>query len=241
MEPDFYQEYKNLPVPELVKVARTPSEYLPEAVAAAQRVLIERGITKEEIATEEWALAQKEIADGLRRGRLRDYREWIGELFGREKLTNASDVWFTVFLVLYGLYYVYIMYVTITELAWLTHCEYCPDSPGRVVAWDVGIAVYFTVSLYGVLKQVWLGWSLVMIQVVYYLCLNFSRLFHFYMHNIYPYRLFPAVIFPVVVYAALGFILWKKYVIATFDVTTKVKSRTMLVGVVLGVVGMMFG
>jgi len=82
MEPDFYQEYKNLPVPELVKVARTPSEYLPEAVAAAQRILMERGITKEEIATEEWALAQKEIADGLRRGRLRDYREWIGELFG---------------------------------------------------------------------------------------------------------------------------------------------------------------
>jgi len=60
------------------------------------------------------------------------------------------------------------------------------------------------------------------------------------MHNIYPYRLFPAVILPVVVYAALGFILWKKYVIATFDVTTKVKSRTMLVGVLLGVVGMLF-
>ncbi len=50
MEPDFYQLYEDLSVPELVKVAKTPSDYLPEAVRAAERILKERGITKEEIA-----------------------------------------------------------------------------------------------------------------------------------------------------------------------------------------------
>lgn len=59
MEPDFYRLYQDLPIPELVKVARTPSDYMPEAVKAAERILKERGIAKEEIAAEEWVIAQK--------------------------------------------------------------------------------------------------------------------------------------------------------------------------------------
>jgi len=79
---DFYRLYQDLPLPDLVKVARTPSDYLPEAVAAAEKILRERGVTREQITAEEWVIAQKEIADGLRRGRLREYTAWIGELFG---------------------------------------------------------------------------------------------------------------------------------------------------------------
>lgn len=51
-----------------VKVARSPWDYLPEAVTAAQLVLKERGITAEEIAAEEWNLAQKEMSDALQLG-----------------------------------------------------------------------------------------------------------------------------------------------------------------------------
>ena len=86
MEPEFYRLYQDLPVPELVKVARTPSDYMPEAVAAAELILRERGISREEIAAEEWVIAQKEMADGIRKSRRRDYRAWAGELFGRDRL-----------------------------------------------------------------------------------------------------------------------------------------------------------
>ena len=67
MEPDFYRQYLDLTVNDLVKVARTPGDYLPEAVEAAERILRERGISPEEIAAEEWLIAQKEMADGLRK------------------------------------------------------------------------------------------------------------------------------------------------------------------------------
>ena len=97
---DFYRLYQDLPLPDLVKVARTPSDYLPEAVAA--EILRERGVTRDQIATEEWALAQKEIADGLRRGRLREYTAWIGELFGGDRMTPHTDRRLTALLLVYG-------------------------------------------------------------------------------------------------------------------------------------------
>ncbi len=51
-----------------VKVARSPWDYMPEAVAAAELVLKERGLTADEIAVEEWNLAQKEMSDALQLG-----------------------------------------------------------------------------------------------------------------------------------------------------------------------------
>ena len=64
----------------LVKVARSPWDYLPEAVTAATRILKERGITAEEIAAEEWDLAQKEMSDALAKRRFGDYFDWVREL-----------------------------------------------------------------------------------------------------------------------------------------------------------------
>jgi uncharacterized membrane protein len=107
MELDYYQLYKDQPVPELVKVARTPGDYQPEAVAAAAKILRERGIALEEIADEEWKLAQKEMADALSRQRIGDYTRWIGDLFRPNEWQDHPERWFKALLVLYGIYFIY--------------------------------------------------------------------------------------------------------------------------------------
>lgn len=86
---DFYQHYRDLPIPDLVKVAGTPSDYMPEAVAAAEKILRERGVTLEQMAT---------------------------------------------------------------------------------------FAAFITICMYCVLKQLWLGWSLLLVHAVVFICMKLSLL-----------------------------------------------------------------
>ena len=239
MDPDFYQLYQDLPVPELVKVARTPSDYLPEAVSAAQRILMERGITKEEIAAEEWAIAQKEMGDGIKRHRRRDYAAWIGELSGRDLPANPSERWLTVFLLLYVVYYCYSIFVVIRQLAWLYRCTNCPPFSGALLTDDLVFAGYISLCLYCILRQLWLGWSLLLIRVVYVICTKFSVLFHLYAHNELFFERAYVLTLPTLIYIVFGIILWRPYVLSTFKIDTKIKSRTLLVAALAGVVGMM--
>ena|GEM_PF-1778061 len=240
METDFYRLYQDLPIPDLVKVARTPSDYLPEAVHAAETILRERGITKEQIAAEEWVIAQKEISDGLRRGRMREYKAWIGELFGGERITPRTDRWLTVLLVLYGCYYTYTMFVIIRQMNWFFRIADRDSVPGWFTGSELILAVYITVCMYCLLKQLWLGWSLVMIHVVYFLCKKVSLLFHLYMHHDLFFRLVYSQLLSSLIYLGLGILLWRPYVLSTFAIGEKVKSRTMLAAALLGIAGMLF-
>src|SRR5581483_10165203 len=137
---------------------RTPSDYLPEAVLAAERILQERGISKEEIIDEEWKIAQIEMSDAIRKSSRSDYAAWMRELFGGERLTSASERWFGVVLLLYSLCYLFNVFVTFRRIAWLYRCPDCPHT-GAIVVPDLGFALYSTVCLYCILKQFWLGWS----------------------------------------------------------------------------------
>lgn len=237
---DFYRLYQDLPLPDLVRVARTPSDYLPEAVAAAEKILRERGVTREQIAAEEWVIAQKEIVEGLKRGKLREYTAWIGELFGGDRLTPRTDRWLTLLLVVYGCFYSYTIFVIIRQLAWLYRCTTCDTVPGSFVLGNLALAVYTTLCLYCLLKQVWLGWSLVMIHVVFFLCKRAALLFHFYFHHDLYFELFFAHILSSLVYVGLVILLWRPYVMSTFSINEKVRSRTMLVAALAGIAGMLF-
>jgi len=238
MDPDFYQQYKDLPVPELVKVARTPSDYMPEAVSAAQRILKERGIAKEEIAAEEWAIAQKEMGDGIKRHRRRDYAAWISDLFGRDVPTNPSERWLTVFILLYGIYYLYSIFDVIRHLTWLSRCTVCPPFIGARVTDDLTFAGYISLCLYCILRQRWLGWSLLLIQVAYIICSKFSILFHLYAHNELFFERAWLLTLPALIYIVFAVIMWRPYVLTTFKINAKIKSRTLLVAAFAGIVGM---
>ena len=238
---DFYGLYEELPVPELVRIAKTPSEYMPEAVKAAERILRERGITQEQIAAEEWAIAQKEMADGLRKNSRRDYAAWFGEIFGKDVLSNPAHRWLTLLLVLYGLFYTYYTYVVIVQLAWLYRCAYCPPFSRSLLVSDLTFLVYTTVCLYCILKQRWLGWSLILIHVAYFICAKFSFLFHAYVHHNIYFEGICILALPALTYIAFGLILWRPALMAAFKIDEKIKSRTLLVAALMGIVGLMVG
>jgi hypothetical protein len=239
MELDFYRHYEDLPLPELVKIARTPSEYMPDAVKAAERILKERGITQEEIAAEEWAIAQKEMADGLRRNSRRDYAGWIGEIFGKDVLTNPSHRWFTILLVLYGLYYTYYTYAVISQLVWLSRCMQCPPYSSALLASNLVFESYITLCLYCILKQRWLGWSLILIHAAFFIGREFSFLFHAYVHHNIYFERACILALPALTYIAFGLILWRPALLATFKIDQKIKSRTLLVAALAVIAGMM--
>ena len=236
---DFYRLYEELPVPELVRIARTPSEYMPEAVRAAERVLRERGITAEQIAAEEWAIAQKEMADGLRRNSRRDYAAWLGELFGKDVLTNPAHRWFTILLVLYGLFYTYNTYAVISQLVWLSRCMQCPPYSSALVASNLVFEAYTTICLYCILKQRWLGWSLILIHVAFFIGRKFSFLFHAYVHHNIFFEGICILALPALTYIAFGIVLWRPPMLVTFKIDEKIKSRTLLVAALAGIAGMM--
>jgi hypothetical protein len=232
---DFYRLYADLPLPDLVKVARTPSDYLPEAVSAAERILRERGVTREQIAAEEWVIAQKEMADGLKRNSRRDYLGWLEELFGREQLMSPSERWYAGLLLVYGIYYTYSIYVTIRHLIWMARSPYLVVT-GSYIAWNWGFAIYLTISLYFVLKQRWLGWSMLMIHVAVFTCIKGAFLFRLEARHEFFFPVHYLWIVEMILYGGVAVLLWKPDVTATFKLTERIKGRTALASVVAGLV-----
>jgi len=238
MEIDFYQDYKNLPVPELVKVARSPWDYLPEAVTAATRVLKERGITSEEIAAEEWNLAQKEMSDALTRRRFGDYFNWFWELLRVDRSKEPAEKWFGLFIALYSLFYVYDLYVCMQTIVFYSRCKICTEWRYPVF-WDAGIAIYSTICLYLVLKQKQLGWSLLCIQAI---AMDCGRLLYFYrLYEHHPYISDPIVlVIPFLAYAVLLLFLFRPYLLQVFRIDRKTRNRVLLIAAGLALVKMLF-
>lgn len=233
MEIDFYQDYKNLPVPELVKVARSPWDYLPEAVTAAQLVLKERGITAEEIAAEEWNLAQKEMSDALAKRRFGDYFDWVRELLpssaGNDRMSRP---WIYVFLLGYALFYVCNIYLIIRTVVYFARCEACHDTGFLELSSFLEFA-YLTATLFLLLKQKPLGWALVLIQAVSISCTKLVGLFGLYAHHADLLLYAVAFILPLLIGAAVIIFLWRPFAIEFFNVSRKYGNIALLVAILL--------
>lgn len=235
MEINFYQDYQDLSVPELVKVARSPWDYLPEAVTAAQRILRERGVSAEEIAAEEWALAQREMSDALEKDRAGDYFGWLRELLP-EKVSEGLAVrpWVYIFLLLYALYYVYRIFHIIGTLVYFARCEVCRDTAGAVFSLLFDF-VYLTTTLFLLLKQKPLGWALLFVQAIVVGFLRGFLFFTSYEHHAYLPLLVAADIVPFLIYAGVVVFLLRGFAMEFFGVSAKFRNVTALVAVVLAI------
>lgn len=239
MEPEYYQLYKDLSVPELVKVAKSPWDYMPEAVTAAQRILHERGISMEEIAAEEWNLAQKEMLDAATKRRFADYFDWVGEIFRVERSMGPAEKWFGVFLLFYALYYTYDLFQGVRLVVFYLRCKEC-YSMVTAVYYEVFFEVYATLALLFVLKQKRLGWVLLNIQVITLNCVMLSKCLHAYMHHAYLGGLTIIYLLPFIANTAILLFLFRPYIVELFGVDKKVRDYTLLGALGLGVVGMVF-
>jgi hypothetical protein len=240
MEPDFYELYKDLPVPELVKVARSPWDYLPEAVTIAQRILRERGVSAEEIATEEWKLAQKEMLDAATKKRFSDHFDWFWELFQIDRSREPVEKWYGLFVVFYALYYVYNFYQGVRLVMFYFRCVDCRGME-RPVFWELGFQLYATLALLWMLKQKPIGWALLCIQAIVLNCVILAKCFGFYMHHLYymP-TLMMLYILPFIANTTILTFLFRPYIVEVFRIDKKIRDRTLLAAVGVALVGMVF-
>ena len=217
MEFDYYALYKDWSILDLVRVARTPNDYAPDAVNVAKQILWERGISLEEIDAAEWELAQAEMAAAIGKPRISDYIERMTEVFRPERgdSSEATPVWFMVLLVLYGLYFIVNMYAFIRLLFAFHRCIDCALDI-RVIGWSILFEVYVTVCFYLLLKQKFLGWTLLFIQVVFQGCQLLLRIFYAYAHHLDLALLLPYYIVPLLLYGATGILLCRPAVLAFF-------------------------
>jgi hypothetical protein len=239
MEFDYYALYKDWSTLDLARVARTPNDYAPDAVTVAKEILEERRVSIEEMDTAEWELAQAEMAAAIGKPKVTDYLERFTEVFRPERGRpgEAAPGWYTVLLVLYGLFFVFIVYSATSYIVFLHRCADClPDQSGE--AWRVGLAVYFAVGFYLLLKKKRVAWAMLLIQVIVFSCSKFSLLFYIYEHQVFVHNLWTANVLPIVLYAAFGYFLWRPYVVTYFRVTKPVKDWALLIGISLGIVAM---
>ena len=238
MEPDFYDLYKDLPIPELVKVARSPWDYLPEAVTIAQQILRERGVSAEEIGAEEWKLAQKEMLDAATKKRFSDHFDWFWELFPIDRSKEPVEKWYGLFLLLYGLYYMYHLYQGVRFVVFYDRCLDCREMRPAVFQ-EVCFQIYFTVALFWVMKQKTIGWSLLCIQVIALNCIKLSLCYHLYRHHVYV-RHLENYILPLLANTAILVFLFRPYILDLFRIDRTVRDRTLIIALGLGAVGMVF-
>jgi hypothetical protein len=235
---EFYQDYKDLSVAELVRVAKSPWDYQPEAIRAAERVLRERGISAEEIAAEEWALAQNEMLEAATKKRFSDYFEWIGELFRLDGSKGPAEKWFGLFLLFYGLYYVCSLYQDVRFVVWYYRCVDCREA-GPAVCQTVIFQLYFTVTLFLVLKQRFLGWALLCIQAIVLICMKLALCYRFYQHHLtFLHR--ESYLLAFIVNTAILVFLFRPFILELFRIDQKIRDRVLLEGIGLGLVGMVY-
>lgn len=236
MEIDLYQEYKNLPVPELVKVARSPWDYLPEAVAAATQVLNERGIPVEEIDAEEWALAQKEMSEALAKKRFGDYFNWVQELLPSSAGEGpASRPWIYLFLLAYAVYYVFKVYLNIKIFVSFARCEVCRDT-GVVTLTCLAQFAFLTASLFLLLKQKPLGWAFVLVHAVATSLNAVLAFYGLYAHHAYLPVLLITYILPLLISIGVIIFFWLPWVMEFFSVSRKYGNVAVFVAVLLAMI-----
>jgi hypothetical protein len=242
MEFDYYALYKDWTTLDLVRVARTPNDYAPEAVVVAKRILHERRVSLEEMDAAEWELAQAEMAAAIGKPRIGDYLERMTEVFRPERgrAYEATPRWYTVLLVLYGIYYIFNIYSVIKYLVYLRRCENClADRAGQ--AWKLCLAVYITACIYLLLKKKSAAWAMLVIQAIVLSCAKFSLLFFLYERHFFDdlvVSMITSYVLPILFYAAFGYFLWRPHVVTLFHITKPVKDWARLIGISIGILAM---
>jgi len=242
MEFDYYTLYKDWSTLDLVRVARTPNDYAPDAVIVAKNILNERGISLQEMDAAEWEVAQAEMAAAIGKPRVSDYIERITELFRPDRSDGPvvySPPWFKLLLVLYGIYYTVNLYSVIRYMVFLHRCIDCMPNVSGIV-WDVCFAVYITACIYLLLKQKRLGWAQLFIQAIALGCGKLSRLVYSYEHHLDLYLLIPYLVLPLLFYGGFGYLLCRPAILGFFHITDEFKKRVWLIATTAGILMAMY-
>lgn len=240
MKIDFLDQYKNYPTSELLLITREPDNYQAEAVEAAQRILISRNISEEEITVAEANVQQ------IKRERLAREKLPIDEL----RLTLAEtlrplltagvkptpDQWFRIILLACGIELVVSAYSVIFGIMSLFYYSnvYINFTLFSHITVPIGGLVLTLVIFICVYRKLRMGWILFYVFNLVVLIATLSRMLQAsaYYYGANELRLVLDGVL-LLLRAGMAVILWKREVADWFQVRKNEKWYAVLAALVL--------
>ena len=132
----------------------------------------------------------------------------------------------------------YYLYQDVRFVVFYYRCAECREMRPAVFQ-EVVFQIYFTITLFWVMKQKTIGWSLLCIQVIALSCIKLSLCYHLYQHHVYV-RHPENYILSLLANVAILVFLFRPYILDLFGIDRTVRDRSLIVALGLGMVGMVF-
>lgn len=232
----FYEDFRRYSTIELIKIVRESEDYQPEAVAAAQQLLLERNITSEEMeeALRNLQKAADEKGQGMQK--IANIKDQIADvvspvLVPETPLTPSR--WFRVFLIFYGVLYAWSFYGFVKQQVYFLRCEDCKGDISLLGSF-VNILFLSVVFFLLLMKKRW-SWILLVAGDISAILTGVFGLYTMYKYrNVIRFEI-GMIVYTAVIPVGLLLFLWRSSIAEFFGVDEKTKKWTALAGVVLGV------
>lgn len=237
MDFPFYEQFKELPTVELLKIVNRPEDHQASAVEAAARVLQEREVSPSDVAAVENYFTRLEEENNARIARTNAYKEKATDLLQpvlQPTATLIPEKWFGSFLLVYGGYYIWGLYQFIKTQVLFLRCKDCPVMPGAIF-WTFFDISYSTITFYLLLKQKRLGWILLFAWSIIFVVSRIAQLNIYYKYKMFGRNEPTYFLVPVLINTAFVFFLWRKEIAGLFGVNEKTKKITAWVAIGIAV------
>lgn len=227
---DFYQQYKDYPNTELLKIVRRPSDYQPAAVAVASELLSKRQITPEDLQIVDEYFQQ--IEDGIKAK-----KEMVGALQSKasdflQPVLHPTDKvepqkWLNILLLVVAIQYLWTLFKTIRRLIVFIECYNCQF--GIFDASYLLTLAWISVIFYLLLKQRRWGWILLFADNLFTLILVLTESYWFFKYQRIHHG--NTTYFLAEILARIAFVcfLWRPLIASYFTVSNRTKANTALV------------
>ena len=227
MDLNFYERYKDYSNIDLLKIAKRPGEYQPEAVAMANQLLNERQVISEEILFVDRYYEDIDNAIRNQKEKIDSYKEKVADFFQpiihpTEKVEPAK--WLNILLFIIVLQYAWSFYKTIRSLIRFLNCSYC--------RWDILYFVeilnllYIPFIFYLLYKRKRWGWILLFADNLFTLISRLSQSYIFFKYQSIHQGSTTSFLFPILVKALFVFFLFRDSIANYFNINSDTKKKT---------------
>lgn len=225
---DFYDEYKDYPNLELLKIIRNPSDYQPPAVAAASQILDERQVPVEEISALDQSLHASAEVERNKREKFARMTAKTADLFppiAQPHKEVEPSKWVNLLLLVIAAQYVWMLFGMREDLirlssrhsfAWFYFFNFLP-------------VFYIPVLFFLIFKRRRWGWILLFADNFATLIMMLSESYIFFKYQHIHHASFVSFITPIVIRSAFTLFLWRNAITENFGVSSAIKKRTALV------------
>lgn len=224
---DFYQEYKEYSNTELLKIVKQPTDFQPAAVAVAQQILTERGVTNEEMQLVDDYYRDIHNTARLQTEKIELFKNKVADLL--EPVLHPGekvepDKWVKILLLAIGIQYAWTLLNAVGKLVTVFQCKYCHFDFAFVG--DILTLLYVPFIFFLLFKRRRWGWILLFADNLFSLILRLSESYPFFKYQGIHRGDTLSFFLPILIKGAFIFFLWREPIANYFGVTYGEKRKT---------------